>query len=143
MYNKFEILDFFEITELQTPSLVPQILKFGEEFKIWTFSGNLGSGKTTLIKTLAKHMEIKDPISSPTFAYVNQYDDKLYHFDCYRLKDISEAMDFGFEEYLDSGIRCWIEWPEIIEDLLPTPHLQIKIEHRINNSRNIHLKIIE
>ncbi|WP_255067407.1 tRNA (adenosine(37)-N6)-threonylcarbamoyltransferase complex ATPase subunit type 1 TsaE [Lacihabitans sp. LS3-19] len=136
-------MDFLEITEPEISAIVPQIFDFGKEYNIWTFSGNLGAGKTTLIKALANFNGIKDPISSPTFGYVNQYDDQLYHFDCYRLKDIFEAMDFGMEEYLDSGKRCWIEWPEVIENLLPIPYMEIKIEHNKNNSRNIHLNIIK
>jgi tRNA threonylcarbamoyladenosine biosynthesis protein TsaE len=120
-----------------------EIIKIGNELPVWTFVGNLGAGKTTLIKILAKKLHIQDSISSPTFSYVNEYDNKVFHFDCYRLRSLEEALDFGIEEYLDSGKKCWIEWPQIIEPILPTPYLEINIEHNENISRNIYLKIIK
>ena len=120
-----------------------EILRLGHEILVWTFEGNLGAGKTTLIKILAKKLGILDPISSPTFSYVNEYDHKIFHFDCYRLKSIEEALDFGFEEYLDSGKLCWIEWPQVIEGIIPLPKLEIVIEHSQNNSRNISVNTIK
>lgn len=125
------------------PQVADEISRIGKELPIWTFVGNLGAGKTTLIKILANKLYIQDSISSPTFSYVNEYDGKIFHFDCYRLRSLEEALDFGIEEYLDSGKPCWIEWPQIVEPILPTPYLEINIEHSENISRNIYLKIIK
>lgn len=125
------------------PQVADEIIRIGNEVPIWTFVGNLGAGKTTLIKILAVKLHIKDSISSPTFSYVNEYDGKVFHFDCYRLHSLEEALDFGIEEYLDSGKPCWIEWPQIVEPILPIPYLEINIEHNENVSRNINLKIIK
>ncbi|MBP6620442.1 MAG: tRNA (adenosine(37)-N6)-threonylcarbamoyltransferase complex ATPase subunit type 1 TsaE [Leadbetterella sp.] len=125
------------------PQVADEIIRIGKELPIWTFVGNLGAGKTTLIKILANKLYIQDSISSPTFSYVNEYDGKIFHFDCYRLRSLEEALDFGIEEYLDSGKPCWIEWPQIVEPILPTPYLEINIEHSENISRNIYLKIIK
>lgn len=120
-----------------------EILRLGHEIPVWTFEGNLGAGKTTLIKILAKKLGILDSISSPTFSYVNEYDHKIFHFDCYRLQSLEEALDFGFEEYLDSGKMCWIEWPQVIEGIIPLPKLEIVIAHSQNNSRNISINTIK
>ena len=93
----------------------------------------MGAGKTTFIKQLCQEMGTMDVVNSPTFAIVNVYDverpypGEVYHFDCYRLKDIREAMDFGAEEYLYSGNYCFIEWPEKIESLLPDDTVYIRI----------------
>lgn len=125
------------------PQVADEIIRIGKELPIWTFVGNLGAGKTTLIKILANKLYIQDSISSPTFSYVNEYDGKIFHFDCYRLRSLEEALDFGIEEYLDSGKPCWIEWPQIVEPILPAPYLEINIEHSENISRNIYLKIIK
>lgn len=135
-------LVFLDKNETDLQEVADTILDFGKDVLIWTFIGNLGAGKTTLIKTLARKLGVVDNISSPTFSYVNSYDDRIYHFDCYRLKNMEEALDFGFEEYLDSGKNCWIEWPQVIEPLLPIPYLEIRIEHTQNNSRDILLKIV-
>lgn len=121
--------------------VVDTLLEIGKGISIWTFEGNLGSGKTTLIKLLAQRFGIKDEVSSPTFNYVNDYDGKVYHFDCYRLKNVEEALGFGFEEYLDSGKPCWIEWPEVISPLFQDPYLEIKIEHNTNGTRTYTLTI--
>lgn len=118
-------------------AVADEIIRIGNQIPVWTFEGNLGAGKTTLIKILAKKLGIVDSISSPTFSYVNEYDHKIFHFDCYRLQSIEEALDFGLEEYLDSGKMCWIEWPQIIEGIIQGPRLEIVIEHGQNISRNI------
>ena len=123
-------------------NVAEEILIQGKDLPVWTFKGNLGAGKTTLIKLLALILKVEDNIQSPTFSYVNEYDGKIYHFDCYRLKNIEEALDFGIEEYLDSEKRSWIEWPEVVENLLPKPYLEIKIEHAGIDARNIYTKII-
>jgi tRNA threonylcarbamoyladenosine biosynthesis protein TsaE len=135
-------LNFSEIKEDEMSAVAAEIIRIGSQISVWTFEGNLGAGKTTLIKILAKKLGIVDSISSPTFSYVNEYDHKIFHFDCYRLQSIEEALDFGLEEYLDSGKMCWIEWPQIIESIIPRPRLEIVNEHAQNISRNISINTI-
>jgi tRNA threonylcarbamoyladenosine biosynthesis protein TsaE len=97
----------------------------------WLFSGEMGAGKTTLIKTICSQLGVKEGMSSPTFSIVNEYAlparGKVYHFDCYRLKHEREAFDLGAEEYFDSGNYCFVEWPEKIPSLIPAEHVTIKI----------------
>lgn len=106
--------------------------------KCIAFFGELGAGKTTLIKNMCTLLEVKDDVSSPTFALVNEYhthDEKhVYHFDFYRIKSIEEAYDLGADEYFDSGQYCFIEWPEMIDDLLPKDCLEVHIK-LINDKR--------
>ena len=118
------------------PEVVAALLEMGKHLPVWTFTGDLGAGKTTLIKALAEELGIRDAVSSPTFNYVNDYDGKLYHFDCYRLKNVQEALNLGLEEYLDSGKPCWVEWPEVISPLLPQDRLDIVISHNQDATRN-------
>ncbi|MFQ3580190.1 MAG: tRNA (adenosine(37)-N6)-threonylcarbamoyltransferase complex ATPase subunit type 1 TsaE [Bacteroidales bacterium] len=99
-------------------------------YKTVLFYGEMGAGKTTLIKQVCKYMGINDNITSPTFAIVNEYKNKnikIIHFDFYRLQSIKEVFDIGFEEYLDSGDYCFIEWPEIIEDYVSDNCLKLNI----------------
>jgi len=108
-----------------------QILDYSQEERFFIFEGEMGAGKTTLIKTLAKALGVTDTVSSPTFSIVNEYDaagQTIYHFDFYRIKNLQEAYDIGYEEYFYSGEICFIEWPEKIESLLPEHYLKIKIE---------------
>jgi tRNA threonylcarbamoyladenosine biosynthesis protein TsaE len=99
--------------------------------KVWCFEAEMGAGKTTLIKRICKYLGVADEMSSPTFSIVNEYQttfgNEVYHFDFYRLKDIDEAYDIGVEDYLFSGNTCLLEWPEIIEPLLPDQYLEINI----------------
>jgi len=100
----------------------------------------MGAGKTTLIKLLCACLGATDPVTSPTFSIVNEYNctgNKIYHFDFYRLKNQTEAFDMGYEEYFYSGAYCFIEWPEKIPDLLPEHHIKIQINVMLNNSRQI------
>lgn len=93
--------------------------------------GDLGAGKTTLIKSILKKLGSTDEVSSPTFSIVNEYETsngKIFHFDLYRIKSTEEALDFGVEEYLDSKNYCFIEWPDVILDLLPEEFHRIKIK---------------
>ena len=120
-----------------------ELLKANEPHRVFAFDGAMGAGKTTFIKKLVEQMGSVDIVNSPTFAIVNVYDveqphkGEVYHFDCYRLKDIREAMDFGAEEYLYSGNYCFIEWPEKIEALLPDDTVWVKIEPQENGERKL------
>jgi len=109
--------------------------------RVFAFDAPMGTGKTTLIKQLCKELGSEDVVNSPTFAIINVYDTikdgEVYHFDCYRLKDISEAIDFGAEEYIYSGQLCLIEWPEIIAPLLPEDTIWVKIRAMENGDREM------
>lgn len=103
--------------------------------------GGMGAGKTTLVSALMREMGSSDDVSSPTFALVNDYVSgegrRIHHFDFYRIDDVREAFDLGYEEYFYSGELCLVEWPEKIEDLLPDDTLRIRIETLSDGSRSI------
>lgn len=108
-----------------------QLLEFAGEEKIFLFEGGMGAGKTTFIKVFCETLGVQDLVSSPTFSIVNEYlaqEEKIYHFDFYRIKNIQEAYDIGYEEYFYSGDRCLIEWPERIAVLIPEQHVKVKIQ---------------
>ena len=120
--------------------------------RVFAFDGKMGAGKTTFIKELCEVMGTEDVVNSPTFAIVNVYEveairrlgekakgerQDVYHFDCYRIKDLREAMDMGAEEYLYSGNYCFIEWAEMIEPLLPEDTVWVKIEVLENGERRL------
>ena len=109
--------------------------------KIFAFYGGMGAGKTTFIKAICEELGVDENITSPTFALVNEYNASggklIYHFDCYRLKDVREAYDFGAEEYFYSGNLCFVEWPEIIEQLLPDDAVEVKISVLPDESREV------
>ena len=100
-----------------------RIIQAAGEEKIWIFKGEMGAGKTTLIKALSKEMDVVDSVSSPTFGIINEYQtakgDFIFHFDFYRLDDPMEALEIGIEEYFYSGNYCWLEWAENIASFLP------------------------
>ncbi len=124
-----------------------EILQKTEPHRVYAFEGQMGAGKTTFIKSLCEAMGTMDVVNSPTFAIVNVYDveqpyrGEVYHFDCYRLKDIREAMDFGAEEYLYSGNYCFIEWPMMMEALLPEDTIYITITPQENGDRILSINI--
>jgi tRNA threonylcarbamoyladenosine biosynthesis protein TsaE len=117
-----------------------EILSYAGNQKIFLFYGDMGAGKTTLIKALCRGLGSTDNIASPTFSIVNEYkspEGKICHFDFYRLKNQAEAMDMGFEEYLYPGNYCFIEWPEKIPGLLPQRYISIKIQAAGDNARRL------
>ena len=111
--------------------------------KVILFHGNMGVGKTTLIKALSKELGVNDATSSPTFSLVNEYkaedNQKVYHFDMYRLKSEIEALDMGIEDYLYSGNWCFIEWAEKIPNLLPDDFSTITLSESVDGKRNLRL----
>ncbi len=112
--------------------------------RIFAFYGKMGAGKTTFIQAVCKAIGTDDNVTSPTFALVNEYKTKngesIYHFDFYRIKDLEEAFDLGYEDYFYSGKYCLIEWPEKIESLLPQDYVEVKIEVLENEEREITAK---
>ena len=128
----------------QLPEAASEILSFESNNRVFLFYGDMGAGKTTLIKSLCSKLGSADNITSPTFAIVNEYTgpNTIYHFDFYRLKNQSEAMDIGFEEYLYSGNYCFIEWPEKIPDLLPLHYVTVSIQVLDNGFRRLTIENI-
>ncbi len=117
--------------ELSDINAISNLLIQDFSTKVIRIDGDMGTGKTTLISSLCKSLGVKETISSPTFSLVNTYhigNEKIYHFDFYRLKNENEAIDFGIEEYLDSGNICFMEWAEKISS-----HLPLEYDHYILN----------
>lgn len=107
-----------------------QLLAFASTEKIFIFEGNMGAGKTTFIKTFCKVLGVEDVVSSPTYSIVNEYESpngSIFHFDFYRIKDIQEAYDLGYEEYFYGEGTCLIEWPERVAELLPDHFVKVEI----------------
>ena len=107
---------------------------------VFAFYGKMGAGKTTFIKAVCEELGVADVINSPTFAIVNEYrsdttGELIYHFDFYRIKKLEEVYDMGYEDYFYSGALCFIEWPELIEDLLPGDAVKVSIEEQENGNR--------
>lgn len=129
----------FNQTE-QLPSIARQLLEAFPDERFFAFFGKMGVGKTTLIKELCAQLGVEDNVCSPTFAIVNEYStvegDQLFHFDFYRLKNLDEAYDIGYEEYFYSGCYCFTEWTEKIEPLLPDHYLRLTIEEQ-NGQRTL------
>ena len=127
----------------QIDEVASQILEANPN-KVILFHGEIGVGKTTLIKALAKTLGVKDATSSPTFSLVNEYQTSenrlLYHFDVYRLKNESEAYDMGIEDYLYSGNWCFIEWAEKIPNLIPEQHSVIELKLTADGKREVLLR---
>lgn len=124
--------------------VVATIWEQHKSHKVWAFNATMGSGKTTFIHALCKFLQVQDVVSSPTFSIINQYyshslQQSIYHIDAYRLKDEQEAIDSGVEDALYSQQICFVEWPSIIENLLPKPYIEIRLE-TINEEKRM-LKI--
>ncbi len=126
----------------QLPEIANELLQFSKH-KVLLFYGEMGVGKTTLIKEIVKQLGVSDAVSSPTFSLVNEYhsvnDEKVYHFDFFRINKEEEAMDMGIEEYFYSGNWCLVEWPNKVENLLPLKSVIITITTNSNQQRTIEL----
>lgn len=109
--------------------------------KVFAFYGKMGAGKTTFIKAVCQTLGVEDVINSPTFAIVNEYIDgqgqPIYHFDFYRIKTPQEVLDIGYEDYVYSGHVCFMEWPELVENLLPDDVVKVTIEENEDGSRTV------
>ena len=110
--------------------------------RVFAFYGKMGAGKTTFIKALCEELGVEDAVNSPTFAIVNEYystrlDGPIFHFDFYGVKRIEEAFDSGTDDYFYSGAPCFIEWPELIEDILPEEAVRVSIEEQPDGTRTI------
>ncbi len=119
------------------------ILQSQDTARVFALHGDLGAGKTTLIKAFCRVLGVADRTSSPSFAIVNEYrtanGDPLYHFDLYRLKAAEELDGIGFDEYIDSGAYCFIEWPELAADHLPAEVVHVRLEAALNGVRTVRL----
>ena len=108
---------------------------------VFAFYGKMGAGKTTFIKAVCECLGVEDVITSPTFAIVNEYrsqtSELIYHFDFYRIKKLDEVYDMGYEDYFYSGALCFIEWPELIEELLPEDAIKVTISEQEDGSRTV------
>ena len=108
--------------------------------KVFAFYGKMGAGKTTFIKAICEELGVEDVITSPTFAIINEYsgkDDTIYHFDFYRIKKLEEVYDMGYEDYFYSGALCFIEWPELIEEVLPEDAVKVQIIEKEDGTRAV------
>ena len=108
--------------------------------KVFAFYGSMGAGKTTFVKAVCEELGVEDVITSPTFAIINEYhaeaqDLTIYHFDFYRIKKLEEVYDMGYEDYFYSGALCFIEWPELIEEILPDDAVRVSIAEQEDGSR--------
>ncbi len=113
---------------------------------VFAFYGKMGVGKTTFIKAVCEELGVTDVINSPTFAIVNEYrsdmgGELIYHFDFYRIKKLEEVFDMGYEDYFYSGALCFIEWPELVEELLPEDAVKVCIEEQEDGTRILHFDV--
>ena len=122
-----------------------QFIAAMEDNTVFAFYGKMGAGKTTFIKAVCEELGVTDVINSPTFAIVNEYrsdetGEFIYHFDFYRIQKIDEVYDMGYEDYFYSGALCFIEWPELIEDVLPGDAVKVCIEEQADGTRSIQME---
>jgi len=126
------------------PTLAAELIEVAAGIKVWAFEGEMGAGKTTLISELCKQLGVTDPVSSPTFAIVNEYaylleglNSSLFHIDLYRMEDEDEARGAGIEECLFSGKRCFVEWPQRVPSIFPDEFIKIRLDYDGETSRTI------
>lgn len=120
-------------------SAAQEFIKIMGDNKVFAFQGSMGAGKTTFIKALCEELGVTETVGSPTFAIINEYKGEkgmpIYHFDFYRINRLEEVYDFGYEDYFYSGNLCFIEWPELVESLLPDNTVRILIEEQEDGTR--------
>ena len=125
----------------ELPALAKALIQFAEDRKKIMLYGEIGAGKTTFVKAICQELKVSEAANSPTFSLINEYltdaDQSVYHIDLYRLKDLSEALDIGIEDYLYNASYCFIEWPEIIESLLPDEIVRVHFELQEDGSRKV------
>ncbi len=113
-------------------NVVARIFEFGKENKIWLLKGDIGAGKTTFMHVLAGQLGVVDMVNSPSYSIINEYrtrdEETFYHFDLFRIKSTAEVLEIGFLDYIDSTDYCFIEWPELIENLLPSRYTEVFIQ---------------
>ncbi len=140
---QIEIFESIMLDDL--PRVAKALATFVNQYNVWLFNGEMGAGKTTLIKEVCEAVGVVDSMSSPTFSIVNEYErkdhQKVFHFDFYRIKNEAEAVDIGVEEYLYSGHPCFIEWAEKIPSLIPLPYAEVSIQVEDNTHRTIVLSV--
>ena len=136
---------FTSVTLEGLEDVAKEIVSMLGTYKVWLFRGEMGSGKTTLIKMVGAASGVVETISSPTFAIVNEYArgpfERIFHFDFYRIDKEIEAIDIGVEEYFYSGYPCLIEWPEKIPSLIPLQHAEVTIQVDTNTKRTIAIAV--
>ena len=125
-----------------------QFIAVMEDNTVFAFYGKMGAGKTTFIKAICEELGVTDVINSPTFAIVNEYrsdetGELIYHFDFYRIKKLDEVYDMGYEDYFYSGALCFIEWPELVEEVLPGDAVKVTIEEVEDGTRSVRLESID
>jgi tRNA threonylcarbamoyladenosine biosynthesis protein TsaE len=130
-----------QLTDL--PVAAHKFLDLTGKNRVFAFYGGMGAGKTTIIKAICEELGATDLVSSPSFTLVNEYrtneGSALYHIDFFRIRNLSEVFDFGIEEYLSSGSYCFIEWPELVEEILPENTVKVKIRVGEEDERIIHI----
>lgn len=130
-----------EVKLEKLPQIAKEIIDQYNNERIFAFFGEMGAGKTTLIKEICSYLKVQDIVCSPTFAIINEYhtldDENVFHFDFYRLKTEKEAFDIGYEDYFYSGNYCFIEWPEKITELLPHNYVKVQINENENHESRV------
>ena len=130
--------------ESEIPAVARQLLERYPDTRVFAFHGEMGVGKTTLIKALCRELGSIDSLSSPTFSIVNEYQTSegapIYHVDLYRVNTLQEALDLGLTEYLDSGHYCFVEWPQIAEELMPNEAMLLDLILKPDQTRNLIIK---
>ncbi len=137
--------EIFDLSNIQQTA--QQFIRLFDRYSVFAFYGNMGAGKTTFIKAICEILGVKESVNSPTFSIINEYEAAdgriLYHFDCYRINKLQEAIDLGAEDYFYSGKICFIEWPEKIEELLPDFTVKVNIKEVDEGKREIETLLSE